>query len=81
MLRHGKKLCLFLVLTLLIAFVPTMKTSAADWNLVWSDEFNGSSLNSANWTAEIGTGSGGWGNNELQYYTSRPQNLQEQVVI
>jgi len=72
----GKKLCLFLVLTLLIAFVPTMKTSAADWNLVWSDEFNGSSLNSANWTAEIGTGSGGWGNNELQYYTSRPQNLQ-----
>jgi len=76
MLRHGKKLCLFLVLTLLIAFVPTMKTSAADWNLVWSDEFNGSSLNSANWTAEIGTGSGGWGNNELQYYTSRPQNLQ-----
>jgi len=76
MLRHGEKLCLFLVLTLLIAFVPTMKTSAADWNLVWSDEFNGSSLNSANWTAEIGTGSGGWGNNELQYYTSRPQNLQ-----
>lgn len=64
------------MLTLLIAFVPTMKTSAADWNLVWSDEFNGSSLNSANWTAEIGTGSGGWGNNELQYYTSRPQNLQ-----
>jgi len=76
MLRHGKKLWLFLVFTLLIAFVPTMKTSAADWNLVWSDEFNGSSLNSANWTAEIGTGSGGWGNNELQYYTSRPQNLQ-----
>lgn len=76
MLRHGKKLCLFLVFTLLIAFVPTMKTSAADWNLVWSDEFNGSSLNSANWMAEIGTGSGGWGNNELQYYTSRPQNLQ-----
>ena len=34
--------------------------------LVWSDEFN--SINSANWTFE--TGGGGWGNNELQYYTN-----------
>lgn len=36
--------------------------------LIWSDEFNGSSLNSNSWTYE--TGSGGWGNNELQNYTS-----------
>lgn len=77
MLKRGKALSLFLLLTLLISFVPAGNTSAAtNWNLVWSDEFNGSSLNTANWTAEIGTGSGGWGNNELQYYTSRPQNLQ-----
>ncbi|WP_250464080.1 family 16 glycosylhydrolase [Microbulbifer litoralis] len=34
-------------------------------NLVWSDEFD--SLNLANWSFE--TGGGGWGNNELQYYT------------
>ncbi len=34
--------------------------------LVWSDEFN--SINTANWTFE--TGGGGWGNNELQYYTN-----------
>ncbi|WHX50976.1 RICIN domain-containing protein [Paenibacillus woosongensis] len=77
MLKRGKLLYLFLLLTLLISFVPTGNTSAApNWNLVWSDEFDGNSLNSANWTAEIGTGSGGWGNNELQYYTNRPQNLQ-----
>lgn len=43
--------------------------------LVWSDEFNGSSLDTSNWTCETGTGSGGWGNNELQYYTSRPENI------
>ncbi|WP_346839706.1 family 16 glycosylhydrolase [Microbulbifer sp. SAOS-129_SWC] len=34
--------------------------------LVWSDEFD--SINTANWTFE--TGGGGWGNNELQYYTN-----------
>ncbi len=42
---------------------------------IWSDEFNSPQLNSANWTPEIGTGFNGWGNNELQYYTSRPENL------
>lgn len=36
------------------------------WTLAWSDEFNGSSLNTAIWTPE--TGGGGWGNAELQYY-------------
>lgn len=36
--------------------------------MVWSDEFNGSSLNTSLWTYEIGTGNNGWGNNELQYY-------------
>tara|TARA_B110000014_G_C20114154_1_gene587869 strand:- start:594 stop:1766 length:1173 start_codon:yes stop_codon:yes gene_type:complete len=37
-------------------------------NLVWSDEFDGSTINMNNWTFEIGTGNWGWGNNELQYY-------------
>lgn len=36
--------------------------------LVWSDEFDGTAVNTDNWTFE--TGSGGWGNNELQNYTS-----------
>lgn len=42
--------------------------------LVWSDEFNGSSLDTSKWGYEIGTGAGGWGNNELQYYTNRTDN-------
>ena len=29
--------------------------------LVWSDEFNGSSLDTSKWGYEIGTGSSGWG--------------------
>lgn len=44
------------------------------WNLVWSDEFDGPTLNTADWTNEIGTGSNGWGNWEWQYYTSRTEN-------
>lgn len=45
------------------------------FHLVWHDEFNGSQLNLNNWNYEIGTGGNGWGNNELEYYTSRPQNV------
>ncbi len=45
------------------------------YDLTWSDEFEGTTLDTDNWTPEIGTGSGGWGNAELQYYTSRPENL------
>lgn len=44
-----------------------------NYTLIWADEFNGSSLDASNWTCEIGAG--GWGNNELQYYTSRSQNV------
>lgn len=36
--------------------------------LVWSDEFDGSSLDLSKWTYE--TGAGGWGNNESQFYTN-----------
>lgn len=46
--------------------------SAQSWNLVWSDEFNGNSIDATNWKFE--TGAGGWGNNELEYYTNRPEN-------
>ena len=38
------------------------------YDLVWQDEFSGTSLNTGDWNYEIGTGSNGWGNNELQYY-------------
>jgi len=43
-----------------------------NWNIVWSDEFNGTSINPNIWTFDIGNG--GWGNSELEYYTSNSQN-------
>jgi beta-glucanase (GH16 family) len=47
----------------------TTPLSYPGYTLVWSDEFNGTTL-SSDWVYDIGTGSSGWGNNELQYYTN-----------
>src|SRR5579871_1635101 len=41
------------------------------YTLAWSDEFNGSALNTHDWNYE--QGGGGWGNNELENYTNRTQ--------
>ncbi|MBK6947097.1 MAG: family 16 glycosylhydrolase [Haliscomenobacter sp.] len=43
--------------------------------LVWSDEFSGNGLDLNVWTPEIGNGVGGWGNNELEYYTNTTKNV------
>lgn len=43
------------------------------YELFWSDEFDGDSLNAAFWTPE--QGGHGWGNNELQFYTGRRENV------
>ena len=47
---------------------------ALGYSLVWSDEFDGISIDTTKWNFEIGNGEWGWGNNELQYYTGRTQN-------
>jgi hypothetical protein len=43
-------------------------------SLVWSDEFDGEIIDLDNWTYDLGNGSGGWGNNELQTYTNSSNN-------
>ena len=55
--------------------VPQTKTG---WKLVWSDECNGpdgSPPDLAKWT--FATGGGGWGNKELESYTSRLENAEQ----
>lgn len=43
---------------------------AQDWQLVWQDEFeSGLQPDEQKWSYQVGAG--GWGNNELQYYTDR----------
>ncbi len=46
----------------------TTPENYAGMDLLWRDEFNGTSIDESKWNFEIGTGSNGWGNNELQYY-------------
>ena len=59
------------------ALAGGIRSSSAAWQLVWSDEFaqaDGSSPDPTKWGFDIGNGSGGWGNNQLEYDTSRTNN-------
>ncbi len=50
-------------------------SSDTTYKLVWSDEFNGAAgaaLDSSKWTYDVG--GNGWGNSELEYYTSGAAN-------
>ena len=55
------------------------KLEQRNWQLVWSDDFDGAagvSPDAAKWKFDIGVGpnNDGWGNAELEYYTDRPSN-------
>ena len=55
---------------------PAGSNCGNDPNLLWCDEFEYSGTpDSTKWTMQTGTGSGGWGNDEAQYYTDRTNNL------
>lgn len=52
------------------------QTVVSKTQLVLQDEFDVDGAPNSNlWSYNIGTGSDGWGNNELQYYTDRPENI------
>jgi len=46
----------------------TSPTSYPNMSLVWEEDFSASTIDQSDWTFEIGNGTNGWGNNELQYY-------------
>ncbi|MGO8672370.1 MAG: family 16 glycosylhydrolase, partial [Capsulimonadaceae bacterium] len=81
--RNGER---FSLITLLLALSgillgaavrPACATPPAGYTLAWSDEFNGavgSSPNPANWIFD--TGGGGWGNGELETYTTSTANAE-----
>ncbi|HVO58941.1 MAG TPA: glycoside hydrolase family 16 protein [Dongiaceae bacterium] len=58
---------------------PPALPPTSGWTLAWSDEFSfpdGSAPDSSKWAYDIG--GDGWGNDELETYTSRLQNAQIQ---
>lgn len=74
-LRHLQSLgrrCLIAACAMLLPLAASAQT------LVWQDNFDGPAIDNTKWTFDFGDGCHlgicGWGNNELQYYTSRPDN-------
>ena len=75
-------LCLIAGITLTSSCKKDLKTTAdtstgtsipraATYQLQWADEFDGTAVNTAIWNFETGNGSGGWGNNEKEYYQTQ----------
>jgi beta-glucanase (GH16 family) len=52
---------------------------AQNWQLAWSDEFDGTI--GPSWVFETGNGSGGWGNNELQYYRRENAAIENNALV
>ena len=71
-----KKMMLFLAICLVASCEDdeTQTVTTFD-NLVLEENFEGGEIDSSLWSFETGTGENGWGNNELQYYTDRPENV------
>jgi beta-glucanase (GH16 family) len=61
-------------LTLKKSAQVTVTVNASVPTLFWSDEFNTDGApDPSKWVYDLGAG--GWGNGELEYYTSRPENV------
>ncbi len=81
--NHISILTICVLLFVTVSFVSCDKKAiqtlpTREWEMVWSDEFTGAAgaaPDNSKWVADIGTGNGGWGNAELQYYTSNASNL------
>lgn len=76
------KSTLILILLAICLLLPTCTTSSEsedkNWELIWSDEFEGpegTSPDSANWIFDTWGNESGWGNAQLEYNTDRPQNV------
>jgi len=83
----GVFISMTLCASLVVGNVQTKQAKAADagWNLVWQDEFNGTSLDLSKWSYQEGTGQDvgltDWGNNELESYSKNNVSVQNGELI
>ena len=60
---------------------PSSPEQYEGYSLIFRDEFEAEELNPNHWTFDIGTGSNGWGNEELQFYTARNHLVRDGVLV
>lgn len=76
--RKQLKIIVVALLSLWIVGCATEETQTVInfTELTMQDEFDtDGAVNASIWANDIGTGENGWGNQELQYYTDRPENV------
>jgi beta-glucanase (GH16 family) len=86
MKTYGAVFCSYILITAIFTISCSKKSTTepaakepSKWVLLWSDEFDGETIDHAKWTHMIGDGTDygeqpGWGNNEQQFYTDDPAN-------
>src|SRR5271170_3347490 len=57
-----------------LAAVAQSAGAGSGWKLCWSDEFGGNRVDPTRWRFDLGNVEG-WGNKELEYCTSRAENV------
>ncbi|WP_425420424.1 family 16 glycosylhydrolase [Phaeodactylibacter xiamenensis] len=68
----------FLLFSCLLTSIPAQIQAQPCMELIWADEFDGTALDTNNWSYDLGDGCPdlcGWGNNEWQFYTDAPENI------
>ncbi len=60
-------------LPLLVVSMGAFAATAGGQTLIWSDEFDGTQIDSGKWTFDVG--GSGFGNQELQFYSTRTKNV------
>lgn len=70
-------LSIIIFLTALFTMSQAQPVPLQTTGLVWSEEFNQADgpLDASRWSHDIGHGNWGWGNGEVQYYTSSQDNV------
>jgi beta-glucanase (GH16 family) len=72
---------LFVILIAVASCKSSSETSKpnSEYTLVWSDEFNGDSVDTKSWSYNIG--GEGWGNNEQEYYTDHNATVEDGNLV